>query len=111
MKITQIEFLYVCFLTLMIVFAEGCAQYCLKNFSKNKEILWFLMGAFIYGIIAYLLVLSFGFEKLAIVNIMWGAFSAVILTLMAYYFYDETLTWTQIAGICVIFIGTVLIHL
>jgi multidrug transporter EmrE-like cation transporter len=33
------------------------------------------------------------------------------LTFMAYYFYDETLTWTQIAGIVVIFIGTVLLHL
>jgi multidrug transporter EmrE-like cation transporter len=111
MKITQIDFVYVSFLILLIVFAEGCAQYCLKKYSNNKEVLWFLMGAFIYGIIAYFLVLSFGFEKLAIVNIMWGAFSAVILTFMAYYFYDETLTWTQIAGIVVIFIGTVLLHL
>jgi multidrug transporter EmrE-like cation transporter len=111
MKITQIDFLYVCLLTLLIVFAEGCAQYCLKKFSKNNEVLWFLLGAFIYGIIAYLLVLSFGFEKLAIVNIMWGAFSAIILTFMAYYFYDETLSWTQIVGIGIIFIGTVLLHL
>jgi multidrug transporter EmrE-like cation transporter len=60
--------------------------------------------------IAYLLVMSFEFEKLAIVNIMWGAFSALILTLMAYYFYDETLTWTQITGIVVILMGTILLH-
>ena len=111
MKITQIEFLYVSLFVLIIVLAEGCAQYCLKNYSKTNTLYWFILGALIYGIIAYLLVISFEFEKLAIVNIMWGAFSALILTTMAYYFYDETLTWTQIAGIIVILFGTILLHL
>jgi len=110
MKITQIEFLYISLLVLFIVFAEGCAQYCLKNYSKHKTIHWYLLGTLIYCMIAYLLVMSFEFEKLAIVNIMWGAFSALILTLMAYYFYDETLTWTQITGIVVILMGTILLH-
>lgn len=111
MKITQVEFLYVSLFVILIVFVEGCAQYCLKNYSKTKTFYWFLLGALIYGLIAYLLVMSFEFEKLAIVNIMWGAFSALVLTLMAYYFYDETLSWKQILGIIVILIGTVLLHL
>jgi small multidrug resistance pump len=96
---------------LTIVFIECAAQYCLKKYLESNIILWFVLGVVIYGCIAYLLTLSFSYEKLAIVNIMWGAFSALVLSLMAYYFFNEPLTYTQIAGIVVILIGTWMLHL
>jgi multidrug transporter EmrE-like cation transporter len=111
MKFTQIEFLYIIALVLIIVLVECLAQYCLKKYSQNNLIFWYVLGVLTYGIIAYLLVLSYNFEKLAIINIMWGALSAFILTLMAYFFYNETLTYTQILGIIVILFGTWLLHL
>ena len=111
MKYTQIEFLYIIAIVLAIVLVECVGQYCLKKFSQNNMVFWYILGALTYGIIAYLLVISYSFEKLAIVNIMWGAMSAFILTLMAYFFYNETLTYTQISGIIVILLGTWLLHL
>ena len=110
MKITETGFIYLLFFVLGIVFFECCAQYCLKKYSKCNTIYWFILGYILYGFTLFLLVISFRYEKLAIVNIMWGGLSALILTLIAYYFYDERLTYTQIAGIIVVLVGTWMIH-
>lgn len=110
MKFTDKEFLYVLLFVLGIVFVEAGAQYCLKKYESCKLFYWFMFGVGIYGVIAFLLVLSFKYEKLAIVNVMWGGISALVLTIMAFYFYGETLTVVQIIGIIVILFGTWLLH-
>lgn len=110
MKITDVGFLYLLIFVLCIILFECCAQYCLKKYSKCNSMLWFLLGYALYGFILILLVISFRYEKIALVNIMWGSISACLLSLSAYYFYGEELTWMQIAGILVILIGTWMIH-
>jgi multidrug transporter EmrE-like cation transporter len=110
MKLTNVTFLYVLLFVLAIVVIECAAQYCLKKYAKCEGYQWFVLGVAIYSVVAFLLVLCFDYEKMAIVNIMWGSLSALILTFMAYYFYGEKLTWQQILGIIVILIGTWLIH-
>jgi multidrug transporter EmrE-like cation transporter len=110
MKLTNVTFLYVLLFILAIVIIECAAQYCLKRYAKCEGYQWFILGIITYSVVAFLLVLSFDYEKMAIVNIMWGSLSALILTLVAYYFYDEKLSWKQILGIIVILIGTWLIH-
>jgi multidrug transporter EmrE-like cation transporter len=111
MKFTSKEFLYVSLFVLVIVVVENMAQFCLKEYQKSNVLYWYLLGVVFYAAIAFLLVISFQYEKMAIVNIMWGSLSALILTLVAYYFYGETLTQLQIFGIVIILIGTALLHL
>lgn len=111
MKFTSKEFLYLVMFVLVIVIVENMAQFCLKEYQKCNALYWYLMGVVLYGAIAFLLVLSFKYEKMAIVNIMWGGLSALILTLVAYYFYGEELSKLQILGIVIILIGTAMLHL
>lgn len=110
MIVINTNFLYAIAFVIGIVLIECGAQYCLKKYEKCKLFYWFIFGVLIYGIIAYILVLSFKYEKLAIVNVMWGGLSALILTLMAYYFYGEKLSWKQILGIIVIIAGTLILN-
>lgn len=110
MKYTEPTFIYLLAFVIAIVFVECAAQYCLKKYASSKVAYWYLLGVLIYAIIAYLIVLSFGYEKMAIVNIMWGGLSALILSLMAYFFYNEELTMKQIVGIVIVLVGTWLLH-
>ena len=111
MRFTEIEFIYILLLVLTIVSIECCAQYCLKKYSQTNILIWFVIAAVIYAIIAYLLMLSFRFEKLVIVNVMWGGMSAVFLSTMAYFVYNESLSYCQVLGIITILFGTLLLHL
>lgn len=110
MKLTEPSFLYLLGFVIAIVFVECAAQYCLKKYASSKLVYWYILGVLIYGVIAYLLVMSFAYEKMAIVNIMWGGLSALILSLMAYFFYNEELTMKQIVGIVIVLVGTWLLH-
>jgi small multidrug resistance pump len=111
MKFTSKDFLYVILFVLLIVIVENMAQFCLKEYQKCNALYWYILGVVFYAAIAFLLVISFRYEKMAIVNIMWGGLSALILTLVAYYFYGEELTRFQILGIVIILIGTAMLHL
>jgi multidrug transporter EmrE-like cation transporter len=105
------NYLYIIAYVLIIVIIECFAQICLKKYSNEKSIHLLLIGAFIYAIIAYLLVLSFSFEKMAIINVLWGGISAIFLTLMAYYLYNEKINSYQLLGIIIVLIGTTIIKL
>lgn len=105
------HFAYILTYVLIIVIIECFAQMCLKRYAAEKSIYYFLIGAFIYAIIAYLLVLSFSLEKMAIVNVLWGGISAIFLTLLAYYLYNEKINVLQLSGIFIVLVGTTLIKL
>ena len=111
MKFTSKEFLYLVLFVLVIVIVENMAQFCLKKYQSCNALYWYILGVVFYAAIAFLLVMSFRYEKMAIVNIMWGGLSALILTLVAYFFYGEELTYIQILGIVIILIGTAMLHL
>jgi small multidrug resistance pump len=108
---TIYHFIYIIAYVLIIVIIECLAQICLKKYANEKSIYLLLLGAFIYAIIAYLLVLSFSLEKMAIINVLWGGISAIFLTLLAYYIYNERINIYQMLGIVVVLIGTTLIKL
>jgi small multidrug resistance pump len=105
------HFLYIIAYVLIIVIIECFAQMCLKKYANEKSIYLLLLGAFIYAVIAYMLVLSFSLEKMAIINVLWGGVSAIFLTLLAYYIYNEKINMYQISGIIIVLLGTTLIKL
>jgi multidrug transporter EmrE-like cation transporter len=105
------HFAYIIAYVLIIVIIECFAQMCLKRYASEKSVYFLLLGAFIYAIIAYLLVLSFSLEKMAIINVLWGGISAIFLTLLAYYLYNEKINMFQLIGIFIVLIGTTLIKL
>lgn len=105
------HYAYIILYVLIIVIIECFAQICLKKYANEKSIYLLLLGALIYAIIAYLLVLSFSLEKMAIINVLWSGISAIFLTLLAYYMYNERINIYQLYGIIIVLIGTTFIKL
>jgi len=97
-------------IVLLIVFVEVIGQYCLKQYHLEKYTLWFVAGALVYAFIAYLLALSFNFEKIAIVHILWAGLSMIALTLFSYLMFNEKPSHKQLFGMALILIGVVLVY-
>jgi multidrug transporter EmrE-like cation transporter len=105
------SYTYLILLVLLIVLFDCVAQFCLKKYAKHSTLHWFLIGALIYGGIAFLLALTFNHQKLALVHVTWGGLSAIVLSIMAYFMFQERLSKIQIAGIVIILIGLLMLHL
>lgn len=93
-----------------IVIFELIAQYCLKCHQKKKNYFLLVAGCLLFAGMGFLISLGMEMNKIAIVNIMWGATSIILLTTMAYFFFHEKLTLLQLFGILVVFIGMILLH-
>ena len=102
--------LWLILLVVIIVCIENTSQYFLKHYAMDKKIHFFIYGVLLYAVIAYILTLTFKYEKMVIINILWGGISALLLTAMAYVLFDERLSMREIIGILVIFAGIFIIN-
>lgn len=102
--------LYLLLLVVVIVCIENTSQYFLKHYAMDKKTHFFIYGVLLYAVIAYILTLTFKYEKMVIVNILWGGISALLLTAMAYVVFDERLTMREIIGVAVIFAGIFIVN-
>lgn len=106
----QVQVFSVFILVTAIVIVETLAQCCIKKYDNGEHFMWFGLGAVLYLVVALILSKTFRQEKMAIVNILWGAISAVLLTAFAYVIFNERLNWVQMVGIVVTLLGIALIY-
>ena len=106
----SIHILSVFVLVITIVIVETLAQCCLKKYDNREHFLWFGLGAVLYLGVVIVLSKALRKEKMAIINILWGALSAVFLTAFAYVIFNEKLNWVQMVGIVVTLLGIALIY-
>jgi multidrug transporter EmrE-like cation transporter len=106
----SIHILSVFVLVITIVIVETLAQCCLKKYDNGEHFLWFGLGAVLYLGVVIVLSKALRKEKMAIINILWGALSAVFLTAFAYVIFNEKLNWVQMVGIVVTLLGIALIY-
>jgi multidrug transporter EmrE-like cation transporter len=97
-------------LVTMIVIVEALAQCCIKKYDNGDHFIWFGLGAILYLVVAVVLSKALSREKMALVNILWGALSAVFLTAFAYVIFNEPINWVQMVGIVVTLLGIALIY-
>lgn len=106
----SVQILSVFVLVTTIVIVETLAQCCLKKYDAGAHFIWFGLGAVLYLGVVIVLSKALRKEKMAIVNILWGALSAVFLTAFAYVIFNEKLNWVQVVGIVVTLLGIALIY-
>ena len=94
---------------IILSIAEIFVFYCLKKYNDSNKILYFIVAIILYIIIAYLLSYSFKFNNMAIINSMWNAVSIVLVVLLGYFVFHESLTANEITAIILIIIATILI--
>ncbi|MFA5842948.1 MAG: SMR family transporter [Candidatus Gracilibacteria bacterium] len=84
---------------------EIAAKY--HDLTKNNWFLWLTIVFF--GLAGFLFAKSLRFEGMAITNILWVALSTILVTLVGYFYFKETISLLQWIGIGVILIGLILV--
>ena len=76
---------------------ETISMTSLTEYSKNKNILYLLLGIFIYGIIIpFLIIFSLKFEGIGTVNFLWNIITTVSMIMIGHYVFGDTMNYLHI---------------
>ncbi|XWV26910.1 hypothetical protein QJ857_gp0140 [Tupanvirus soda lake] len=81
----------------------------LKQYNETKRNFYFISAIIFYVLIAYLLVYSFNYEHMAIVNAFWNGISIISISLIGYYFFQEALTINEITAMILVVIAIIIV--
>jgi small multidrug resistance pump len=96
-------------LIILILFIECIDQGCLKTFFNNSKLYLFIVGALCYVIVYYLLVQSYQFKSMGLVNCVWSGISILFILMVGYFIFSESINIRDIIGVILIIVGTWLI--
>lgn len=97
-------------LVLLISLAECAGQGCLKTYyaQPNKTHLY-ILGIVFYAIVCTLLVLSYRYKDMGLINVLWSGLSVLIIVSAGMIFFGEHVTRLDVAGIAFILLGMTLV--
>jgi multidrug transporter EmrE-like cation transporter len=95
---------------LLISFCEGLGQSCLKKVFSNPDKMHLFVAALVfYGIVCYLLLLSYKYKGMGIVNVIWSGISILLIVSIGVLFFQEIITSMDKIGIALIIAGIVFV--
>lgn len=98
------------FYILIIVITEGIAQTCLKKYSESKQMMYFFTGLIFYGLVSLFLCESYNLKGgIAIVNLIWSAFSIITSFTIGMFFFKEAIHYHDVLAIILISIGVLIL--
>ncbi len=105
------DYFIVLAIVLLISLFELCGQTCLKYFGMNdsKEIHYFIMAILFYSVVCYLLVQSYKYKGIGLINVLWSGLSILVILSIGITFFNEKITTLDKLGIFFIIIGIILI--
>ena len=92
-------------LILFIVACEAVAQSCANQFAHNSIFWYLLAGGLFYLIVVFLLAEAHKLAPMGVVNAIWSGLSVVCISSVGYIFFDQKITYDQMAMMGVIGIG------
>lgn len=93
-------------LVLLISASECLGQSCLKSFYQDPTRKYlYLLGVIFYSIVCLLLVLSYKYKGMGLVNVLWSGISVLAVVSVGTIYFDESITMIDIAGIILILAG------
>jgi small multidrug resistance pump len=95
--------LYLC--VLLILLAETTALSLLKQYSLSGHIFYMLGGLACYTLVSLLLVQSFRYEGMGIVNVLWSACSVVLVVAAGVILFGEHVGNVELFGISMVVSG------
>ena len=81
----------------------------LKEFSLDHHPLNLLSGILLYTVVTFLLVKSFQYESMGIVNVLWSAFSVLLVVAVDVLYFGEKLRTMEVIGIVMIVSGVMVL--
>lgn len=88
---------------------EIIALISLKKYSENKNIFFFIMGIIMYALICVIIVHTFTFSKMSVVNSLWNGLSLIFILMIGYIVFKDKINSNEIMAIILIMIAIYLI--
>jgi len=88
-----------------IVLLECLAQGCLKQTHLTNNKTYFCISVLSYLVICLLLVKSYSYKGIGMVNLIWSCLSILFVILTGVIFFHERITSNDMIGIVLILIG------
>ena len=102
--------LYLIFIILGIVLAECVGQSCLKSmFNNPSKTHMFMAGIASYGVVCYLLILSYNYSSMGLINVLWSGLSVLGMLTAGALFFHERITIMDGVGVLLTLAGIALI--
>lgn len=94
-------------LIILLISASECiGQSCLKKFFQEPDkIHLFIIAILFYSLICYLLVLSYKYKGIGLVNVIWSGISVLLMVSIGVIMFHEKITNLDIIGIILIVVG------
>lgn len=98
-------------LVIGILISETIALSFLKEYAVNANILFYGLGLLFYIVVTMLLVKSFKYEGMGVVNVLWSAFSIMFVVGAGIIFFKEKIHLVEILGVLMVLGGVSLIRI
>lgn len=93
------------YLVLAIVVLETIAHIYLKKSKLAGKKGYIIISVILYSIISFLLIQSYDYDRIGIVNFLWSILSIIIVFLAGFIFYHEKITFNDVMGILFVAVG------
>ncbi|MDD5624094.1 MAG: SMR family transporter [Candidatus Peribacteraceae bacterium] len=97
-------------LVIGILISETIAMSFLKEYSVNANLLYYFLGLLFYVGVTLLLVKSFSYEGMSVVNVLWSAFSILFVVGVGIFFFREKVHPIELVGISMVLGGVVVLR-
>lgn len=101
---------YLLLVVLGIVIAECVGQSCLKSmFNDPSKSYLYVAGVVSYGVVCYLLLLSYNYKSMGLINVLWSGLSVLAVLGAGALFFHERITTMDAVGVVLTLAGIALI--
>lgn len=99
---TQIILLLALIMSICELIGQSCLKYLNKNPSKYH---YYFMAVLFYSIICYLLLESYKYKSMGLMNIIWSGISILIVITVGITFFGETISFSDKIGVFFVLLG------
>ena len=93
----------------IVLLCETTAISLLREYFVSSRILHFFLGCIAYCLVSLLLVRTFTFADMGIINIIWSVFSMLIVECVGVFEFHEHITRMEVVGIVFVISGIALL--
>jgi multidrug transporter EmrE-like cation transporter len=98
------------FIVIAISLCELMGQSCLKYFNtKDSKIHYYLLAIMFYAMVCYLLIQSYKYKGMGLVNVLWSGISILVILSGSAIFFGEEITTMDKVGVVMVILGIILI--
>ena len=97
-------------LVFFILLSETAALSFLKEYSLSGSTTHLLLGLVFYSLVSFFLIQSFRYETIGIVNVLWSAFSVILVAATGVLIFGERLNLAQILGMGMVLVGVAVLR-